>query len=271
MAEGDLESCERYVRAGEVEVRTLGLPLSAHQSLELRLSRCRLDAARGRLDEAQKSLDEGEALILKRGDRFLQAEWIVEKSWLCIQRSDLPGAKAGLDELAACARNSDVGRRADLHWLRARCARAIGDERAARGELARAGRIWHELGGRHPSRILPDGTPINPDVAEPEVSDGFSVEALATLLSLGSRPRLLGIEAATLLDTEHVLRVRVASGPVGSRRIVLDRRQDQLDEARHPTHVVALGDQGDVPYVLQVYASTRPGAAAHVRVDPQSS
>jgi hypothetical protein len=45
-------------------------------------------------------LKEGEPYVLKRGDRVLQAEWIVETAWLKIQRGDLSAANSCLDELA---------------------------------------------------------------------------------------------------------------------------------------------------------------------------
>ena len=126
------------------KLRVRCLPPFACQPLDLRLSRSRFEATCGRLQAAERVLQEGEPYVLKRGDRVLQAEWIVETAWLKIQQGDLSAASRCLDRLATVAPQGDVGRRADLHWLRGHLARAGGESDASQREFARAGRIWQE-------------------------------------------------------------------------------------------------------------------------------
>jgi DNA-binding NtrC family response regulator len=261
---GEHESCDDYLRAGETEVRVRNLPPFAAQPLDLRLSRSRLEAARGRFQDAERVLEEGEPYVLKRGDRVLQAEWIVETAWQKIQRGDLSSASHCLDRLATVACQGDVGRRADVHWLRGHLARAGGDSDVSRREFARANRIWQELGGRHPSRVLPlAGDAIAEEAgASGDICD---VAAITTLMSLGSRPRLLGVEAASLIGCDlHATRVRVTVGPPGSRRIICDRQRPETPQPKSPTHSVDLGDEDGLPYQLQVYASDRPGSITQI-------
>ena len=245
LVSGELESCDDYLRAGETEVRVRGLPPFACQPLDLRLSRSRFEATCGRLQDAERVLQEGEPYVLKRGDRVLQAEWIVETAWLKIQQGDLSAASRCLDRLATVARQGDVGRRADLHWLRGHLARAGGESDASQREFARAGRIWQELGGRHPSRILPLAVDPVSEAVGPS-GDVCDVATLTTLMSLGSRPRLLGVEAASLIGCDlHATRVRVTVGPSGSRRIVFDRLRPETPQPKNPTHSVEWGIRRD--------------------------
>ena len=234
-----------------------------------RLSRSRLEATCGRLQDAERVLQEGEAYVLKRGDRVLQAEWIVETAWLKIQRGDLSAASRCLDRLATVARQGDVGRRADLHWLRGHLSRAGGESDASQREFARAGRIWQELGGRHPSRILPLAVDAISEAMGPS-GDICDVAALTTLMSLGSRPRLLGIEAASLIGCDlHATRVRVTVGPSGSRRIVFDRQRPETTQPKNPTHSVELGDQDGLPWQLAGLCVGPAWVRGTCGIDPQ--
>jgi DNA-binding NtrC family response regulator len=263
LVEGQLDACESYIRAGDVEVRLQDLSDASHHALELRLSRARLEAARGRLFDALTTLHEGERHIELRGDHSLEAEWIVETTRIQSQLGDVDAATKGLDRLTALIKRGDVGRRADVHWLQGQLAKAAGKCASARREFARARRIWEELGGRNPSRMLPDESE-DQDVATSLDADVLDLQSVATLLDVGPRPRLLGIEAASGLGQRYVSRVRIAGGPAGSRRIVFERRAEGDLSSSGPTHSIELGEHDGTSYQLQVYASGEPGATAHI-------
>jgi hypothetical protein len=81
---------------------------------------------------------------------------------------------------------------------------------------------------------------------------------------------LLGCEAAREISLPHeALRVRVVAGPPGSRRVILDDVAATDDIPRSPSSCIELGEQGEVPYQLQVYAAQTPGSPA--RSSPATS
>jgi DNA-binding NtrC family response regulator len=260
LACGDLERCGQILLAGETELRLRDHAVTAWPHVELRLVRARLEAACGRPDAALSIVRETQPVVTRRGDRHLCAEWALETAVLSLRLDDLEAARRALDELVSVTQSTDVGRRGDVHWLRGELARASRDAPKARTEFGRASRIWEELGGHSPYRTIPL------DCLSAAAGGESDATATATLLGLGGHPRLLGREAAEAIGVEqHALRIRVVTGPPGSRRTVFDLQRSGSIVPKSPDLTVSLSLDEEAPHELQIYTSENPGARTAVR------
>ena len=238
LSAGDLEGCEKYISVGEAELRLGGQPVTSPPQIDLRLARARLIASRGAVDEARETLREAALYADQRGDYRLRAECALEAAMLAALGGERRLADLAVDDFLRLTELDDVGRRGDLHWLRAHLAHVDGDFSAASLEYARALRIWGELGGHNPSRRpVPMLAPGHASTATSTVD----TTAIATLTGLGARPRLLGREAAAVIEASGgAARIRVVAGPPGSRRALHDSKQPGEVCAKAPSHCVDL-------------------------------
>jgi DNA-binding NtrC family response regulator len=254
---GNFAECRAVLAALEARSAEGGSDRESWPSVEGKLTKARWLRASGAAGAALALLESTQKIVGGRGDRPLEMEVEIERADLLSTIGRIDEAWRVFEKVSRFTETTNLAGLADVQWLRARLLAASGDSRHAIAELARARRVWSELGGHSPHRALEEsglGTDVQGSPSlEDQHAERAARQAVTGLLQLGARPVLLANEAATMLSPgDEVRAVKLTATTEGETSICWERPQNVRFAKPLVEFTVSLGKWKGAEYSLSV-------------------